>query len=93
MQQGWLLLGNSLVTIAHVNRSDLLAMRVLAGGAGKTLTALAVLHTLGNLPDAESFSERRPGFMYLAHTDSAASAWCPRILHAIKTFPKDQGNQ
>lgn len=71
---------------------SVVATRVLAGGAGKTLTTLAVLHILANLPHADSFSKRRPAFMYLPYTDTAASAWCPRILHAINTFPKDQGD-
>lgn len=71
----------------------MLAKRVLAVGAGKTLTALAVLHKLVNWSDAESFSRHRPAFIYLPYSDTAASAWCPRILHAIKTFPRDQGDQ
>ncbi|DBA82426.1 TPA: Origin recognition complex, subunit 1, variant 3 [Trebouxia sp. C0005] len=82
-------------TLQHLVEQGTAGTVVLSGppGGGKTLTALAVLHTLGNLPDAESFSKRRPAFIYLPFTDTAASAWCPRILHAIKTFPKDQGQQ
>ncbi|KAL0029138.1 hypothetical protein WJX77_009822 [Trebouxia sp. C0004] len=82
-------------TLQHLVEQGTAGSVVLCGppGGGKTLTTLAVLHMLGNLSDAESFSKRRPAFIHLPCTDTAASAWCPRILHAIKTFPKDQGQQ
>lgn len=67
-------------------------IQFVCGVVGKTLTALAVLHKLGKLPGDDAFMQQRPCFIYLPHTDAPASAWCPRITHAISTFPHDQGD-
>ena len=47
-------------------------IQFMCGVVGKTLTALAVLHKLGKLPDDDAFMQQRP-----------ASSTCPTQTHPL----------